>query len=255
MIDDIVDRYVKLLIIQYSSIPKAVATIRTITEEFLSNGIMFDVRDGFNFDTAVGKQQDIIAKYLDIDRFFKGQAVVPGAFFSYTDYEDPNPDSDPNALGYTTYADFNTSIGGMLTYSQVISTTNALSDSDFLLLMQLRRIQNTIDHSHKAIDDAIFGLFGQEIHAEPLANMAMLYVVSQQYELFARVALSKDAFPKPMGVGLNFIVVEEPDAGSFGYTSYDEDQSIVPSNAIGYSTYATWDTDVGGMLTYDKILT
>lgn len=64
--------YEKLLIIQYNSKEKAKATIRLIAEQYASDGIIFDVENGYDINTAIGKQLDILGKYIGIDRFCDG---------------------------------------------------------------------------------------------------------------------------------------------------------------------------------------
>lgn len=58
-----------LLILQYAQKPKAVATIEAVGKDF-PDELIFAVRDGFSIETAVGKQLDILAKYLGTDRYF-----------------------------------------------------------------------------------------------------------------------------------------------------------------------------------------
>jgi len=56
-----------LLIIQYNSKPKAKATIESLGYMF-PDELILSVRDGFNIDTATGKQLDILAKYIGASR-------------------------------------------------------------------------------------------------------------------------------------------------------------------------------------------
>ncbi len=63
-IQSLIDYYTGLLIIQYNNKPKAMATISAISEEMIASGVMFDVRDGYSVDIAVGVQLDIIGKYV-----------------------------------------------------------------------------------------------------------------------------------------------------------------------------------------------
>lgn len=56
-----------LLIIQYNNKPKAKATIESVGAMF-PDELILSVRDGFNIDTATGKQLDILAKYIGASR-------------------------------------------------------------------------------------------------------------------------------------------------------------------------------------------
>lgn len=56
-----------LLIIQYNNLPRASATIKAIANMF-PDELILAVRDGFNLETAAGKQLDILAKYIGVER-------------------------------------------------------------------------------------------------------------------------------------------------------------------------------------------
>lgn len=57
----------RLIIIQYRNKPKAKQTVELLGS-ILPFELMFMVRDGFNLETAVGKQLDILGKYIGVDR-------------------------------------------------------------------------------------------------------------------------------------------------------------------------------------------
>ena len=56
-----------LLIIQYNSKPRAKATIESLGAMF-PDELILAIRDGFNIETAEGKQLDILAKYIGAER-------------------------------------------------------------------------------------------------------------------------------------------------------------------------------------------
>ena len=71
------DYYADLLILQYRTQPKARATISALTGEVISNGLLLDVINGFNLLTAVGKQLDILGKYIGLSRNVKDKIGSP----------------------------------------------------------------------------------------------------------------------------------------------------------------------------------
>jgi hypothetical protein len=75
-VSNIVQYYADLLIIQYRSKPKANATIKLMVEIILQNGILLDVFDAFNPETCIGKQQDILGKWVGIDRYYLGDGIT-----------------------------------------------------------------------------------------------------------------------------------------------------------------------------------
>lgn len=71
------DYYADLLILQYKTQPKARATISALTGKIISDGLLLDVVNGFNILTAVGKQLDIIGKYIGLSRNVKEKVNSP----------------------------------------------------------------------------------------------------------------------------------------------------------------------------------
>ena len=61
--------YSNLLIMQYHNKPKAKATIEA-TVGLLPDGLIMDVINGFDIETAVGKQLDILGEYVGVDRYY-----------------------------------------------------------------------------------------------------------------------------------------------------------------------------------------
>lgn len=56
-----------LLIIQYFNKPKAKATVEAVSKMFPTD-LILAIRDGFDLETATGKQLDILAKYIGVER-------------------------------------------------------------------------------------------------------------------------------------------------------------------------------------------
>lgn len=75
-VSNIVQYYADLLILQYNGKPKASATIKTMVEIILQNGILTDVLNAFNPETCVGKQQDILGKWIGVDRYYLGDGLT-----------------------------------------------------------------------------------------------------------------------------------------------------------------------------------
>lgn len=61
--------YSNLLIMQYHGKPKAKATIEK-SVALLPDDIILDVINGFDIQTAVGKQLDILGEYVGVDRYY-----------------------------------------------------------------------------------------------------------------------------------------------------------------------------------------
>ena len=61
--------YSNLLIMQYNGKPKAKATIEACVA-LLPDDLLLEVLHGFDIETAVGKQLDILGEYVGVDRYY-----------------------------------------------------------------------------------------------------------------------------------------------------------------------------------------
>ncbi len=244
--NDIINYYVNLLIIQYHNRPNARETIRIIIEQLLADGVFFAIRDAYDIDTAVGVQLDLLGKYQDIDRNYRGQTLT--GFFSFINYDEV--DAPPSErIGFSNYTDFETKEGRWLNYDSAISNDLVLPDEDFRVLVKLRTIQNHSNHSHSSIDNAIFQSFGTSVRPDSLGDMIMDYFVEGAFSPLAQVAFQKGALPKPIGVRIGYFI--EQVQPFFGFTTYSGDAT---GDNTGFSTYADFDTKEGETLRYLKLL-
>lgn len=246
--DQIVAYYTNLLIIQYHNQPKAQATIAALIRELTSSAVMLDVRDGYDLETAVGHQLDILGKYIGIDRFYEGQ-ILDG-YFAFTNYNEVViPDTK---RGFDDYTDFPSNNGRFLTYHDVLGVGLRLGDDDYRFILKLKILQNNIDHSHKSIDDGIYLFFGDSIRADSPGNMVMYYFVPVAETEIIKVAIQKKVLPRPMGVRLNYYIPVVDDIPFFAFTTYTE---VEPMYGTGFTDYADFGIKQGQTITYDKLLT
>lgn len=246
-LQDLINYYTNCLIIQYNGQPKAQATIKLMAETLLANGVMLDVRDGYNLDTAIGKQLDILGKYENIDRFYS--AFDPVNYFSLETYTEAPPTTPPR-YGFTDYAHYATDPpAGCILYSEIVSINNQLVDSAFRILIYLRIIQNYSDYGGGDIDSRLYALFGNSIRMEDMGNMRMVFFIDNTQQIaLVEAIIGKKVFPRPMTVlGL---VVSEITGPMFGLTDYRLNSSPF---AYGFSTYADYASLAGLDLTYDQM--
>lgn len=247
-IDNIVDYYASLLIIQYHNKPKAKAMVELFVREMLAAGIIFDVRDGYDVETAVGTQLDIIGKYVGIDRYYTGQTLE--GFFSFISYDEVTT-PPAGRIGFSVYGDFETKEGKTLKYSDILSENLILGDDDYRILIKLKILQNNSDHSHQSIDEAIYAFFGNDVIADSEGGMVMYYFVPVNMSAITKVAFQKNALPKPMGVRLNYLI--EHAKPFFAFTTY-AGTNIGSPFITGFTTYAEYDTKEGEILNYSKLI-
>lgn len=239
----LVDYYTNLLIIQYHNKPRAKATIALLIQNLIASGVMLDVRDGFNIDTAVGAQLDILGKYIGIDRFYVDQDLHD--YFSLVTYDDPI--DPPERWGFSDYDTFNTFFeNGTLNYNSILVTDFSLNDDDYRQLLKLKIIQNNSNHSHKDIDAGIFQIFGTDVRADSTGNMHMIYFVPANMTELIAAAIAKQVLPRPMGVGITII---KETSTFFGFATY----AYTPGNNTGFTDYAGYASKLGETLIYGDI--
>ena len=244
-IDSIIKSYVDLLIVQYFNKPNARGAVDVFVRELLANGILLDIQNAYSVDTAVGVQLDIIGKYVGIDRFYSGQDLE--GYFSFINYDEV--DAPPTErIGFSDFTDYESKIGKFLKYVDVLSTGLRLDDESFRFLIRMRIIQNHSDHSRKSIDDSMFNFFGTDVIPDSAGDMEMFYFVSADVLEIAFVAIEKQVFPRPMGVGIRYLI--EQAAPFFGFAAYDGAASPLIEGFANYIDYGTKD---GEMLRYSEL--
>lgn len=67
--------YSNLLILQYHNKPKAKATIEAVVN-LLPDELIQEVINGFDIETAEGKQLDILGEYIGVDRFYTDEGKI-----------------------------------------------------------------------------------------------------------------------------------------------------------------------------------
>lgn len=270
-VQELIDYYSNLLIIQYHNKDKAKATIELFSKILLANGIIFDIRDGYNVDKAVGVQLDVIGQYVGVDRFFS--VSEPIDYFALTNYQEIDPDAEAKH-GFTTYPNFDENqYNGIINYNSLLTVKNQLNDNDYRVIIKLKIIQNNSNHSHKSIDDSMYRFFGETVIPDSDGGMQMIYFISENISQIIKAALAKKLLPRPMGVGVTFI--DLPVGGFFGFCTYGgnvvsyindidaalydgiyriiETSDFINPNITGFATYSDYDTKIGKYLTYNKI--
>jgi len=256
-IDQLIEYYVNLLIIQYHGLPKASATITTFVTALLANNVYFDVLNAYNINpalgpTAVGDQLDVIGKYVGVNRYYSAIDLIN--YFAMVNYSQHSSlPASPPAFGFGTYATFpDYDYNGTLVYNDIVTSQNALSDADFLLLIQFMILCNNMNYSAYAIDSALWTIFGDQVHAESNYNMSMTFFFVGPISTLLNTIIFKGLLPVPEGVG--FSVVNNITDLMFSMTTYaDAAHSVYSSFGYGFSTYSNYATLAGQVLEYSQI--
>ena len=198
----LLDYYANLLIIQYNGKSKASATIKMVANLILANLVILQIRDGFDWRTAVGKQLDIIGKWVGVTRDYKGSLYWGQTFLSYPNSNQlvPIDTTDNLQHGYSDYETFDDD-GQVLTYQSLGFVEQSLSDNDYRTIIGLKIIKNSINHTAKNIDDAIWEYFNGQVYTTWQPHQ-IIYNYPASLTTIIEVCNYKNVLPAPTGVSI-----------------------------------------------------
>ena len=201
ILENLKNYYANLLIIQYNGKPKAVATIKMLVELIVAKLLILQVRDAFDWTKAKGEQLDFIGKWVGISRTYQGSLFWGSTFFSYPEASQliPTDSTDSLQYGFSTYETFNENEGGTLTYDNLGFVENSLSDDDYRIIIGLKIIKNSINHTCKNIDDAIWEYFDHTVYTTWQPH-EIIYHYPSDMTTILEVCNNKGALLAPTGV-------------------------------------------------------
>lgn len=205
--DELIAYYTNLLILQFRLKTKAKATVELFVREALIDLIVEKVRDGFNIETAVGEQLDIIAKYVGAKRQFVGISF-DREYFNYATYS-----ANSYLLhGYNTYTELNPKLFPYLTYEGV-NTSFELSDFQLKNLIKYLILKNNSNGSTESIVNMLYTLMGNDVKVVDNQNMTLTYYFNSQNS-FGQFIYNLGIYPKPIGVNVNIVFSGSGSIGS-----------------------------------------
>lgn len=197
----LLDYYSNLLIVQYNGKPKATAFIKLLTNMILANMIIMQIRDGFDWKTAIGKQLDVIGAWVGVTRNYNASASWDNTYLSYPSYGTFTiAEDDPQRGGYSDYETFDDDNGGVLTYKDLQSNSQKLDDDNFRLVIGLKIIKNSINHTCGEIDKAIYDYFNQLVYTTWDIPYVVVYHYPQSLSTIINICLNKGVLLSPTGV-------------------------------------------------------
>jgi len=199
--------YANLLIIQYNGLPKATATIKMLVALICANMILLQIQNGFDWKTAVGQQLDFIGKWVGVDRYITVGLYDNHNWFSLIEITGATSQFQG---GFAEISNFDTNPGGFLTPELGSSQLANLSDENFRFLIGLKIIKNSIAHTCKSIDDAIYEYSNGEIYTTwDLTNRVLTYNYPTVSGGIMEVALVKGVLPCPPTCSVTIRGIEE----------------------------------------------
>ena len=195
--------YSNTLIMQYNNKPKAKQTIEFLVDLIFADALLMQIQDAFDWKTAVGEQLDIIGKWVGVSRVFNINLITTPKL-SYPQYSRLLPVDETSALqgGYSDYSTFSDNDGGQLRYSDLQTIDNGLDDDNYRVIIGLKIIYNSINHTAGEIDKAIWEYFNENVYTSwdfINAPYTITYNYPSEYAQIMAFADYKGVLPAPIG--------------------------------------------------------
>lgn len=201
--DEMLDYYANLLIVQYATKRKAIATIKAFVTQMIANQVVVQVRDGFDLETAVGTQLDTLGGYRGANRLQFG--LTPGrTYFSMPAYADGDIGTVP---GFSLYSQGATGNGAYWTqYADVNQPTYRLTDDELQRLIKFKALVHQSKYGLGQLDTILFEFFGTKVNLVDNKDMTITYhhTVPDTDTLFS-IVNQTGSLPKPAGVAVTVL--------------------------------------------------
>ena len=204
--------FADLLIIQYRSSIKNRKLIKNLTNLIFANNLALQIKDlTVNVNESIGLQLDVVGKWVGVDRYYNGN-LWTHSYLSFPNYQTIKDDSYSDYQGgFSTYENFADNNGGFLmykTWQAVRTTVNEIGDEYFRHLIKLKIIKNSINHTCKNIDNAIWEWSEGNVYTT-WGVMSVTYHYKTQYKDIINLAKVKNVLPVPSGCNLILEEIEE----------------------------------------------
>lgn len=200
--EGLVAYYTKLLIAQYHDKPKAIDTVAAISEGIIADAIYTQVRDGFDIETAVGKQLDSLGQLRGVTRYVFGLDLTKD-YLQLIDYDYLTPGS---AFGLASYDDVvQPPVWYTITYDDFIA--NTLLDGQFRRVIQFLAKVHSCDYTYSTLDSICYDAFAANVNLVNNEDMTITYqhLTSDTDDLFE---ILKQMNLLPVSAGVSYTVQE-----------------------------------------------
>ena len=202
-VQELIDYYSNLLIIQYKTLPNASSTIALLTSQVIADMIYQQVLNGFDLSSAIGNQLDILADYVGLQR------AIPGFAPSFSSFQFPSYSDGPTGFGgFGDYSDTSAPPDFWRSYSTATGAY-VLSDGQLRSLITYLVTLRNSDYSNSSIDNLFSTFFGQYATVTDGEDMTVTYThdaTNDPNQLFAIVNYL-GLLPRPAGVTVTVVEV------------------------------------------------
>lgn len=198
-LDSLIAYYVNRLLWEYK-LPKAQQTIAITVKQIIADGILFQIQDGYTLGSAIGKQLDVLGKYIGLSRMIGDPTPLP--FFGFVSYDGIGD----NTNGLTDYESNVNQDVVFYDYDYNQQNVTALSDTAYLYMLFLKIALNTGDMTLYGIQNILADTLDGRVRVVDNADMSLTYYVGTNIPVTPTVLTPY--LPKPMGVRIANVIVQ-----------------------------------------------
>lgn len=180
--------YADLLILQYRNKPHARETVKLGADIYLGDGLVFELNNILDIDTAVGAQLDLIGQILGINRNIYG-LTFDKDFFTF---------EKDGAFGYSDVNQL--SKGYWKNYQSSTGSSYALTDSDYRTVLKFKAAYNLRRGSWGELEALYYEFFGDELEMTNNKDLSVTFTVADGYSFPLRVAIYMGYIAPPAGI-------------------------------------------------------
>lgn len=198
-----------LIILQYKRSKKNQQLIDLMTETLCANNLILQIRDlCLSVENSIGAQLDVVGKWVGIDRYYNAIDLWEQPYTALVNYDNiSSGDYEQWQGGFSTFENIDDNNGGFLTYEAWMDTrtkVNAMGDDYFRSLIKLKIIKNSINHTCKNIDDAIWEWSNGEVYTT-WGTMKVTYHYPSSLHNVMQLAIYKNVLIAPSGCEIETI--------------------------------------------------
>lgn len=197
-----------LLIAQYRCGAKNRKFIELLYEVVFANNLALKIKNEcLNVEESIGKQLDVVGEWVGVNRDYDNSVVWDRAYFSFIDWK-----HSPNSVyqgGFSNYKNVMYLDGYTMTWKHLQDIKQAqykLGDDYYRNLIKLKIIKNSVKHTKKNIDDAIYTWSAGQVYTT-WSTMKVTYNYNSTYSQLIGLAMQKNCLPCPTGCELDINLI------------------------------------------------
>lgn len=207
-IEAVKEYYADLLILQYRNKPKARGTIKMYAEMFMADGLVFQLQDLLDIDSAFGAQLDIIGKILECPRTVHG-IYADRQFFQFHE--------SAQSLGFSTVGNPVNAV--MKSIKNTALSIYTLEDKDYRVLLKYKAAVNVMRGALLNMDEVLESVFNGNVRLIDNQDLTITYILADNSMIAIAAGKSLGYFRSTLGINLMYILAVPAPGRVFGFNS------------------------------------